>query len=315
MKGPVGPRPKTLEACVEKMWTAYTENESLAKRSIDGYCEDALRACKKLRDNGLNYYPWDIGAKDIKWLLDGYEKEGKTVQTRRRYISALRTFTEFYGNETIKQLKIRWPHDERKNADWLSREQAAKLYDLDLTPLELMIVHCELCLGLRRIEVIRLTVESFNHNVVHVLGKGSQGGKPRDLAYHRDTQGVLDLFLRYRNDMIAAVKSSTTKDVEVPDNLLIYRKGKALFPYAEKGTGIDAIVKTLGERIGYPDISNHTLRRTFARILYKDGVKLEVISNLLGHDSVAVTIKYLGIDLDSQRDAMGVFSLRRRGHE
>ena len=184
---------------------------------------------------------------------------------------------------------------------------------LDLAPLELMVIHCELCLGLRRIEVIHLTVESFDHGIVHVLGKGPQGGKTRNLAYHEDTQAILDLFLKYRNDMIAAVKSSTTKDVEIPDNLLIYRRGKALFPYAEKGSGIDAIVKSLGERIGCPDLSNHTLRRTFARTLFEDGIKLEVISNILGHDSIETTIKYLGINFEHKRAAMKAFSLRRGG--
>ena len=309
MKRPVGPRPKTLEACIEKM---YESNTTLSKRSIDGYCEDASRACKKLRAAGYNYFPWTITDKDIAWLLEEYRKEGKTVETRRRYLSAMRAFTELYGNNTIKELKIRWPHEERIYADWLNSEQAKALADLDLTALQLMIVHCELCLGLRRIEVIHLTVESFDNNLVHVLGKGPQGGKSRDLAYHEDTEYVLNQFLKYRNDMIAAVKSSTTKDVEVPNNLLIYRRGKKLYSYAEKGTGIDAIVKPLGKMIGYPKMSNHTLRRTFARTLYHDGVRVEVISQILGHDSVKTTIRYLGLNLDDQQDAMKKCSLRMR---
>jgi integrase len=47
------------------------------------------------------------------------------------------------------------------------------------------------------------------------------------------------------------------------------------------------------------EVSPHTLRRTFATDLLNRGVRLEVVSKLLGHASVAVTQKAYATLLDS----------------
>jgi len=44
------------------------------------------------------------------------------------------------------------------------------------------------------------------------------------------------------------------------------------------------------------DYSAHSLRRTKAIFLYERGVSIELIGRLLGHRSLASTIRYLGID-------------------
>ena len=64
--------------------------------------------------------------------------------------------------------------------------------------IEKMIVHCELDLGMRRIELIRLKASDFSSgriNSVHLLGKGRYGGKPRDINWHPQTIAVLEEYL------------------------------------------------------------------------------------------------------------------------
>lgn len=46
------------------------------------------------------------------------------------------------------------------------------------------------------------------------------------------------------------------------------------------------------------DISPHDLRRTFSKLARKAGAELEQIMLSLGHESVATTQKYLGVDLN-----------------
>jgi integrase len=61
---------------------------------------------------------------------------------------------------------------------------------------------------------------------------------------------------------------------------------------------INDIVAKYGEAIGIPELTAHDLRRTFARLGYDAGVRVEQISKLLGHADVKTTMIYLGIDLD-----------------
>ena len=64
------------------------------------------------------------------------------------------------------------------------------------------------------------------------------------------------------------------------------------------------VVKAWAEWVGrYPgDYSTHSIRRTKPRHMYKQGEDIVLISRLLGHKSVAVTMDYLGIEQD-QADA------------
>lgn len=57
-------------------------------------------------------------------------------------------------------MQIAWPQDGRTRVDWLSPEEAVRLVDA-AQGVERIVVHLELRLGLRRIEVLRLTVKDF----------------------------------------------------------------------------------------------------------------------------------------------------------
>lgn len=75
-----------------------------------------------------------------------------------------------------------------------------------------------------------------------------------------------------------------------------------------KGSGIDEMLKPLGEQIGVK-FSNHTLRRTFGRTMYRSGVEVATISKMMGHESIDQTLKYIGVDLDDMNSAMAAFAL------
>jgi integrase len=48
----------------------------------------------------------------------------------------------------------------------------------------------------------------------------------------------------------------------------------------------------------------HDIRRTFARMLYNQGVLLTKIQRLLGHKSVLTTERYLGVKFEETREAI-----------
>ena len=49
---------------------------------------------------------------------------------------------------------------------------------------------------------------------------------------------------------------------------------------------------------------NHTLRRTFGRQLWKSKVPIETISKILGHESISVTLLYIGVNNDDMSKAV-----------
>ena len=300
-------RPATPMSSVECMIREFKAKSWRAPRTLRFYRDELSTIIRTLERGGRHTFPWDITEEDVKWLLDDYIKRNLTVSTRRGYISALRTWTEYYDNDVVRRMKIRWPADMRPNVDWITQAQAKELLAIPKTPAQDLVVHCELCLGMRRVEILRLRPDSFRGSHVEILGKGSQGGKPRSMPYHRDTDRVVDRYLRYRKALIETVRMQRPSAV-VPESMMIWARGSKLHEYGVKGSGIDEMLKPLGEEIGVK-FSNHTLRRTFGRTMYRSGVEVATISKMMGHESIDQTLKYIGVDLDDMNSAMQTFSL------
>ncbi len=56
-------------------------------------------------------------------------------------------------------------------------------------------------------------------------------------------------------------------------------------------------------------IGGHTLRKTFGYHLRKQGISIERISDLLGHKSIRVTFRYIGINDDERKEVLSKFGL------
>jgi len=65
------------------------------------------------------------------------------------------------------------------------------------------------------------------------------------------------------------------------------------------------LIKTWVDKIGLPPeyYSAHSLRRSKAIFMYRNGVTVELIGRLLGHKSPVSTIRYLGIDEEQAKEA------------
>lgn len=304
----MGRRPASARSALDLMCSEFTRTGCRSPRTIRAYREACNVVIKDLEAAGRDARPWMIRQEDIRYLMDTWQARNLSVATRKHYTTMMNTWMQHYGNDAVVKMRIRWPADMRPNADWITEEQAHALLSLDMTPTQALVVHCELCLGMRRVEVQRLRTDSFKGSYVEILGKGPMGGKPRSMPYHRDTCRILDRFLDFRRSIVAVARSADPDTVD-PPTLLIYLKGLKLKEYAAKGTGIDEMLKDLGRAIGV-EFSNHTLRRTFGRTMYRSKVPVATISKMLGHESPDQTLRYIGVDMDDMTEAMGVFRLR-----
>ncbi|HBW0854208.1 TPA: integrase [Klebsiella pneumoniae] len=64
-----------------------------------------------------------------------------------------------------------------------------------------------------------------------------------------------------------------------------------------------------GRRAGFQDVGSHTPRKSKGRILFESGLPLEQISNLLGHDSPASTMFYIGFTQETADTISEEYSL------
>lgn len=250
----------------------------------------------------------DVTKREVLELVAYMREKGYAVQTMKGYMTALRKVCLHAGNAEPAATKIRWPRDMRPSVDWLTQDQAQALLDHPKSPIQGLIVHLELCMGLRRIEVARLRMQDIDYRsrAITVTGKAS---KLRLVPFHPDTEEVLRHFLEYRDALITVARYKDPGAI-IPDNLLIWGKGRQLSSYSEKKlTGMDKHTKALCAEVGF-NFSNHTLRRTFGRIMYRSHVPLATIAKLLGHESTDVTLDYIGVDLDDMGSAMKAFALR-----
>jgi integrase/recombinase XerD len=231
--------------------------------------------------------------------LDEFEETLETQVTRWKF-SILNDYLGFHGNTVIKDMDMQWPPDARIHVDWLTAEQALTVMEA-ASGIERIIMHLELNIGLRRVEVLRLKVSDVKLGHFDVLGKGRRGGKKRTNPFHQDTNAELSYWFKLREIEIERARAKN-KAVKVPEALLIYELRGKLYPY--KRSALDLRLKAVSERTGIR-FTNHTLRRTFGRTCWLAGVPLETIKDLLGHEDTKTTIQYLGINMDDKSEAMG----------
>ncbi|MDW5564207.1 MAG: site-specific integrase [Methanomassiliicoccus sp.] len=228
---------------------------------------------------------------------------------KRRHLAVLNTYLKWHGNTVIRDMKIKWPQDEKLPPEHLSPSQALSILDA-AQGLERLVIHLELNLGLRRVEVLRLKPGSFKVAYLSVQGKGRGGGKWRMVPYRPDTLAELKAYQQLREEEIARAREKNPA-VKVPDALLIYERGGRLHAYQK--TALDKLVKGVAARTGIP-FSNHTLRRTYGRTLWEANKRfpgmcpIETIAELMGHRDVRTTVLYLGINLADMADAMGTLA-------
>ncbi len=95
-------------------------------------------------------------------------------------------------------------------------------------------------------------------------------------------------------------KWDTDRNVTIPDEVVdllrMYsvnlRHGQFLFPYIYNSWAL-RFIQPICEKAGVPYLGLHVFRHTFATHLAMHGEKVEVISKLLGHRKLEMTMKYI----------------------
>lgn len=123
-----------------------------------------------------------------------------------------------------------------------------------------------------------------------------------------------DITIGERSGEVLVRNGKGSKERSVPLNL-VARKAVASFLdvrvdpvsvslFNRTTRSLQRDVEDLGAQIGVPDLTPHWLRYTFAKRLERTGVAIETIRDLLGHNSIEVTRRYLRSSAEELRSAV-----------
>jgi integrase len=251
-----------------------------------------------LVDNAFEAHPTKWDQDTVQFLRDDFE-DRLEMPTARWQFSILNKYLLSFGNTAIQDAQLRWPPDTRTHVTWMTPEQAVRLTEA-AEGIERIIIHLELNIFMRRIEVLRLRVQDIGLGYINICGKGPHGGKWRTNPFHPDTHAELSYYFKLREYEIAKARSKDPA-VAVPDELLIYERKGRLHPY--KRSAVDGFVASAGQRIGI-ELTNHMNRRTGLRACWLAGVDMETIRDLAGHEDSKTTALYIGVNMDDKSGAM-----------
>lgn len=301
---------RSPDSCIREFINAKFKGQ---KKYTTDKCRWSLQRSKKiLEEGGFDASPYKIDEKAVWHLIEYHRSIGHLDSYLKGEISYLNRYLKHYKNNTIEDMGILFAQDMRVNVHWLEEDQYQALLNVEKTPLQDIVIHLELRMGLRNAECCRLTLEDIvdrgTRPYLNVRGKGRGNGKYRTVRFNIDTRAVLHRWLEERARIVKIAQENIPhwKD---PGYLLLwchYQNHPDVGHYMEHtGSLDDAVLDPLREKVGF-HFCNHDLRRTFGRRMYHAKVELATISKFLGHESIAETIKYLGINLDDMDEGINL---------
>ncbi len=203
------------------------------------------------------------------------------------YIRGLRAFLRWlYENEHIEQnicAKFKLPKATRKVIDILTEEEIRLLFDAIpgdhfLAVRNRLILALMLDCGLRRHEVVSLTVNSVHLKDRYIIVQQGKGDKQRVVPFGNFTAKLMERYLRSRNVHLEAliIKVSAYEIYE---------------PITD--TTIKQLFRKLKNRTGIRRLKPQLLRHTFATRYLENGGNIYTLQAILGHTSLEMVKRYL----------------------
>ncbi len=261
--------------------------QGASKNTVATYMRH-LEAFKSLFD-GKNVE--EITAADINEFLfqtrlkaDGSEKTPRTMNSIK---TALRAFFKSLPLLTnpAKDVKIKKVRIER---DYLTEDEVRVLLSKVAGVRDRTIVAVFCFLGLRREEIVKLTVADMSSTSVRIFGKG---GVERDVPINSHMRQLFRDFLLW--------KKRNGEPVEATSPLFVSRKHNRLSVNAIYNLVRKWTLTALGKEL-YP----HSLRHSFASALVAKNVNIATIQRLMGHASISMTEVYLHISNELKLQAV-----------
>ena len=233
---------------------------------------------------------------DLLMLRRDLEKRGLSPQTVRHCLSLLHRILrkaaewEKYDKQ-LPNFKGVMPKFDNRRQRFLNVEEIGILLDaLKATEKSLNwhdIVLFAVNTGLRRGEIFSLRLCDINFNFRIVAVMDTKSGRNRTVRL---------------NDVALAVALKKAALINERENSF-QEKAPKVFSRAVKNSGLNNGITDRRHKIVF-----HTLRHTFASWLVQDGFPIALVSQMLGHSSINVTMRYSHLAPSQERQAVDAIS-------
>lgn len=265
--------------------------------TVDAYERDLIEFTAFLREDqariGLRSVKSSHIRRYIAHLFDARGYDSRTVCRKLSSIRALYRFLKITGVlENDPAAAIPGPSVAKRRPTPLKVDEVVKLLRTTLAGKDdvakrrdAAIMELFYASGMRRAEVagVRLADVDLAERTIRVTGKGN---KDRTVVINRTAAAAIESYLRVRPR-------------SADPALFLGRGGKGLTP-----KHVWRIFRTIYRVSGIQKRATpHTLRHSFATHLVENGVDLETVRELLGHESLATTGVYLQLAMGHKRRA------------
>ncbi len=281
---------ENISASIEQ-YLSSIESRGRSKNTVTNYRVDLEQFREYLLRQGIREVS-AIDSQSVRVYLSNIIGFGIAKTSAARKLSAVRGFIRWLSARGVLEsgtaAGLKGPKLPSSLPRALSYEETEKLlsegpehgkhYQRDRLILEMLYGS-----GLRVSELIDLNWENIeiDQRIIRVLGKGS---KERLVPFGSGVKKLLE------------------------DWKLLSRKGNSGPVFiSEKGAErltvrtVHRLVQRSAMRVGIFGVSPHTLRHCFATHLLERGAPLKVVQELLGHESIAATQRYLSITAEQMK--------------
>jgi integrase/recombinase XerD len=282
------------------MWDKLIKNfknylkieRNLSQNTITSYLFDLQKLNIFLQENNFSSNPSHIKESTLKKFVYKISKEIKP-SSQARIISGIKRFFDFLILENILNENplenIETPKIGSKLPTTLTVKEIDKLIDsIDIKSKNKIrnkaIIEILYSCGLRVSELITLKVSDlyFNESIIKVTGKGN---KERFVPI---SKGAINYIEKYLNEVRIFQKIKKGSE----DTLFLNERGNGLSRVMIYIILNDLKIKAeINKKIG-----PHTLRHSFATHLLENGADLITIQNMLGHENIVTTERYLHVN-------------------
>lgn len=282
------------------MWDKLIKNfknylkieRNLSENTITSYLFDLQKLNIFLEENNFSSNPSYIKESTLKKFVYKISKEIKP-SSQARIISGIKRFFDFLILENILNENplenIETPKIGSKLPTTLTVKEIDKLIDsIDIKSKNKIrnkaIIEILYSCGLRVSELITLKVSDlyFNESIIKVTGKGN---KERFVPI---SKGAINYIEKYLNEIRIFQKIKKGSE----DTLFLNERGSGLSRVMIYIILNDLKIKAeINKKIG-----PHTLRHSFATHLLENGADLITIQNMLGHENIVTTERYLHVN-------------------
>ena len=211
--------------------------------------------------------------------------------------SAINTFFVFLVNndciETNPMIKTKRPKvNTEHKVTYLTQSEINQMFDNikkmanpKLLNRDLALFSLFLSTGLRNSALTQINIDdiNFSNNTIKVVEKGN---KTRTIQFGLNMRQLLLSWLKDREIFFEDVKTNALFISQLKERISIHTVGQLVEKYTKNITN--------------KHITPHKLRATACTIMSANGIPVQVIKDMVGHENIQTTTRYVGV-LDEER--------------